>query len=304
MTFFSKRHLVVLLFLLLPGTLTLAQNDRRADCNWIYTEDYIVPLGTLTLEDCALAIFDALGQFGLSEGYGTWGNFGLYVDIEGNVYTGTLTDDGTLEWEFAGTLDTSSVQPQAAAPLTLDEIFELAAEDINDFWTQLFEESGAEYVKPDIVLYDRGRVRTGCGVISPRMGPLYCPRDHTAYFPRNFMENQMITVGDFAVVVIIAHEWGHAVQNLANLNPGDFTIEIELQADCFAGAYSRYATLDSVKVLIEEGDLEEGATALFLFGDPEGTPWFDEQAHGSGEQRLAAFQTGLEDGVEACFNDN
>jgi predicted metalloprotease len=89
----------------------------------------------------------------------------------------------------------------------------------------------------------------------------------------------------------------------ANLTRGnEYTIDNELQADCFAGAYSQYAQVKSVRVLLEEGDIDEGATAIFLVGDPEGTPWFDENAHGTGQQRLAAFKHGLENGYEVCLS--
>lgn len=295
--------LLLLCLALLPGTAALAQAAETADCNWIYTEDYIVPLGSLSLDDCAATMFGALNQYGLEETYGTWNNIGLYVDTSGEVYSARVTATGGLEWTRAGNINPENVPAaqQPRQPLTLDEIFALVEEDINDFWSLQFEAANARYVKPELVLYDRNRIRTGCGAVTARMGPLYCPADHTAYFPRNFMENEMATVGDFSVVVIIAHEWGHAVQRLTGLNASSPTIFGELQADCFAGAYSRYANLESVKVLLEDGDIEEGATALFLFGDPEGTPWFDEQAHGTGDQRYQSYIKGLNSDYKTCL---
>lgn len=289
------------------------QNQERADCTWAYKEGYSVDLGQGTFEECAQELLDQITKFGLEEGYGYWGDILIYADYEGSIYFSE--GDGTDEddWVFAGTLTPSDPQsspnvdddnPQApAVPLTLDEIFELATEDLNDFWAGVFEAEKIRYDRPEIIVFDERSIRSGCGRLEAAFGPVYCPRDHTGYFPRGFMQDQLEEVGDFAVAVIIAHEWGHSIQAQTTLmEDNKYTIDNELQADCFAGAYSQYANVKSVRVLLEDGDIEEGANAIFLVGDPEGTPWFDENAHGTGRQRLSAFTIGLDGGYETCLD--
>lgn len=197
-----------------------------------------------------------------------------------------------------------SEEAQPTVPLTLDEIFQLGMADLNDYWSGVFQQEQIRYDRPEVVLFDERSISSGCGRLRAEYGPVYCPRDNTSYYPRAFMQEQLEEVGDFAVVVIIAHEWGHAVQTQTTLRTdNEYTIDNELQADCFAGAYSQYANLESVRVLLEDGDIEEGATALFLVGDPFGTPWFDENAHGTGEQRMRAYTIGLDGGYEPCLEN-
>jgi len=308
----------------------MAQNQEQANCTWSYKEGYSVDLPKGTFEECAQAVLDQITQFALEEGYGYWGDILIYVDYKGNVYyskgDGTNQDD----WVEAGSLTptnpesspninpsgsdqpSGSPQPsdsppsndsqQPSVPLTLDEVFQLGAEDINDYWVSVFDAENINYDRPQIVLFSERSIRSACGRLDAAMGPVYCPNDHTGYFPRGFMQDQLDQIGDFAVVVIIGHEWGHSIQAQTTLgNDNEYTIDNELQADCFAGSYSQYAKVKSVRVLLEAGDIEEGANAIFLVGDPDGTPWFDENAHGTGQQRLRAFTVGLDGDYAACL---
>ena len=299
--------------LLISTALVIAQDDV-ADCTWAYKDGYSVDLGKGTFEECAQALLDQITQFGLEEGYAYWGEVPIYTDYEGNIYFSEGDGSDEDDWVEAGKLspsnpesspntDAENSEQEPSRPLTLNEVFQLGADDIDDFWSKEFAVDNDPYERPRIVLFNDRAVRSGCGVLRAEFGPVYCPPDNTGYFPRDFMVEQMEQVGDFAVVVIMGHEWGHAVQMQANLtSSNNYTIDNELQADCFAGAYSQYAQVKSVRVLLEEGDIDEGATAIFLVGDPEGTPWFDENAHGTGEQRLAAFKQGLENGYQVCLS--
>jgi uncharacterized protein len=181
----------------------------------------------------------------------------------------------------------------------LDELVDLAALDINDFWEGVFEEIDERYVAPDVEITSRATLNTGCGRISSDVGPFYCPPDHKIYLPDWFMEYELEAVGDFAVVVILAHEWGHAVQTQWDDARFEFSILTELQADCFAGAYTRHAADFSQNVTLSEGDLQEGVIALYFAGDLN-TDWFNETAHGDSQQRLTMFLTGFQDGYSAC----
>ena len=127
----------------------------------------------------------------------------------------------------------------------------------------------------------------------------YCQLTHGIYYDTNLLATQFDRVGDFASAIVIAHEWGHAIQGLRDIfRRSRYTIETELQADCFAGAYTRDA---NTRGLLEPGDIEEAAELLFKIGDPASTPWYARGAHGSSQQRVGAFQNGLKIGVTACL---
>ena len=194
----------------------------------------------------------------------------------------------------------NGVYDNDGCPDKFEDLIEDAASIINDFWVQQFEAANVEYEPPtEFVAYTQP-VRTACGPAELE-NAFYCPASHGIYYDINFLQEQLNTDGDFAPVVILAHEWGHLVQgNLGLLDGEQFTIQTELQADCFAGAWSAYA---GELELLEEGDLDEGANALFKAGDDIDTPWFDPGAHGQPDQRVDAFTQGLENGVDACFDE-
>jgi len=152
------------------------------------------------------------------------------------------------------------------------------------------------YSSPRDVVGYVGNARSACGPLGPN-NAFYCPADRTIYYDVNFLGRILRTEGDFAVVTVLAHEWGHHLQGLYGRASGGLTIRRELQADCLAGAYASFAASSGV---LDPGDLEEGVWSLYRSGDPAGVPWFDPQAHGNSQQRAGAFQTGLEYGVGSC----
>jgi uncharacterized protein len=105
--------------------------------------------------------------------------------------------------------------------------------------------------------------------------------------------------GDFAAAYVLAHEFGHAVQARlpAERQPKSGIIR-ELQADCFAGAWSR-AVAD--QGMLEAGDLDEAVVGIYSGRDVPGTPFTDPRAHGSGFQRIRAFGDGYEGGPRECL---
>ncbi|MFJ4819066.1 hypothetical protein [Streptomyces sp. NPDC088801] len=102
--------------------------------------------------------------------------------------------------------------------------------------------------------------------------------------------------GDAFVYLVVAHEWGHAIQN--RLDAELRTRDSELQADCLAGAELEGAAQDGT-VVFESGDVDEIHTALVR--DADKTPWTKEGDHGSASERVDAFTMGQELGVEACL---
>ncbi|MFF8935874.1 hypothetical protein ACF08O_14310 [Streptomyces paradoxus] len=104
--------------------------------------------------------------------------------------------------------------------------------------------------------------------------------------------------GDAFVYLVVAHEWGHAIQN--RLHAELQTVDGELQADCLAGAELEGAAQDGT-VVFESGDVDEVHTALVR--DADKTPWTKEGDHGSASERVDAFTMGQELGVEGCLPD-
>lgn len=129
----------------------------------------------------------------------------------------------------------------------------------------------------------------------------YCYRsnfvayDDVGLFPRLNRD-----FGAFAVALVLAHEWGHAIQDRAD-NAQQPTLLKEQQADCFAGAWTkRVSDGDAEKIQLKGGNLDSALTAMIQFRDPVGTGAEEEGAHGSGFDRTNVFQTGFDGGAEAC----
>ena len=179
-----------------------------------------------------------------------------------------------------------------------------AEDDLSDFWDQKFEDEGYGdyYEDPSRVTYydPNDPQQTACGETIPN-NAFYCPPDNSIWLDELFLENQFDTVGAFAPVYILAHEWGHMLQqHLGILEALSFTIQTELQADCLAGVYTR--DLDE-RDLITDENLKEAIVQLIQVGDPELVPWWAPAAHGSPEERVTAYVAGYDGGWDACMAD-
>lgn len=195
----------------------------------------------------------------------------------------------------ANTNDEHSSQPRFAPGQqwnSVDELVNFAAYTINYYWQDEFQKAGIAYFPPQIFGYYTQPVQLGCGPTLMNNAS-YCRADHSIAYDYFFFDNLWKTQGDFAPVVVTAHEWAHLVQAHLNLLNHQLT---ELQADCLAGAYAQKA---GEWGLLEAGDLEEGAITLYKGGNPN-TPWFD---HGTPEQRVQAFDYGLTRGIGPCLQD-
>jgi predicted metalloprotease len=194
-----------------------------------------------------------------------------------------------------------------------------------DVWTTVFQQSGAQYQKPRLVLF-RGATPTACGTGQSAMGPFYCPGDQKVYIDLSFydtLKRQLGAPGDFAQAYVIAHEVGHHVQNLMGVTDqmeearrrvsereyNALSVRLELQADCFAGIWAHHNHKTSN--IIEPGDIDEALNAAAAIGDDalqrksQGQIVPDSFTHGTSEQRQRWFHKGLETGsVKACDTFN
>ena len=178
------------------------------------------------------------------------------------------------------------------------------------------------YREPIMVLY-RGSTQSGCGYASAQMGPFYCPADQKVYLDLGFFDelaNDHHAPGDFAQAYVLAHEIGHHIQNLqgtlskvqkAKQNWGNSTksntlqVKVELQADCYAGAWAYHAHKDFD--ILEPGDVEEALRAASSIGDDtlqrksQGYVRPDAFTHGSSKQRVEWFRRGFGSGdIRQC----
>ena len=133
-----------------------------------------------------------------------------------------------------------------------------------------------------------------------RGNAFYCYEDNfVVYDDVGLFPELYDTFGPFSVALVLAHEWGHAIQDRAE-NDGQQTIHKELQADCFAGAWTQVQGARTSGPQLEPGDLESSVAALLEFRDVPGTAPDDPSAHGSAFDRVSAFQDGFEFGIERC----
>ena len=187
---------------------------------------------------------------------------------------------------------------------------------VQDYWRGTIE----GYELADTHFF-RAVVDTACGRADSSVGPFYCPADQGIYIDLDFYQDLRTRFGAqggaFAEAYVIAHEYGHHVQNLLGTNgrvrtrqgPDSDAVRLELQADCYAGVWANNATTTpsdlSGEPLIEEltdADIAAGLDAASRIGDDtiqrqtQGRVTPESWTHGSSEQRQRWFTTGFRTG--------
>jgi predicted metalloprotease len=211
-------------------------------------------------------------------------------------------------------------QPQAhtAAEDRDAHLISFTLNDVQKDWTKIFAEEGKTYRHAKLVLY-RGETYSGCGTAEASTGPFYCPKDQKVYIDLNFWDELKKFGGstaDFAQAYVIAHELGHHVQyllgteqkvrRLEQQEPGErnhISVEVELQADCYAGVWAHAAQQSGV---MQPGDSAAALSAAAAVGDDHlqqmsGRAVSPESwTHGSSAQREQWFNIGLSSGDPAA----
>ena len=193
-------------------------------------------------------------------------------------------------------------------------------------WKDIFSKEGQTYRAPRLVMFS-GATRSACGTAQSAMGPFYCPNDREVYLDTAFfreLETRFRGCSgkacDFSKAYVIAHEVGHHVQNLLGILPkvqqaqrasGDrvqsnhLQVQVELQADCFAGVWANHA--EAQKQFLDPGDIDAALQTASAIGDDtlqrksQGQVVPDSFTHGSAEQRKRWFSTGFKEGsIKAC----
>jgi uncharacterized protein len=188
--------------------------------------------------------------------------------------------------------------------------------ETEDTWKTIFREAGGYYREPKLVLFT-GATPTACGTGKTAQGPFYCPLDEKVYIDLAFyqdLKDRFRAPGEFAEAYVIAHEVGHHVQNLMGISKkvraaqerssktqaNALSVRLELQADCFAGLWAKRT--DSMKHILEPGEIEQALTAASAIGDDRlqkrarGYAVPETFTHGSSKQRVWWFKRGIESG--------
>lgn len=258
------------------------------------------------------------GGRGAAAGAGGLGAVGVIIVLALTLLSGGEFDVNSALNESGYGVDSGSMPIQASAEEdTRAEFSNAVAVNVQDVWTDVFKQAGEPYDRTKVVRFSKG-VATACGSASSAVGPFYCPADKYVYLDMSFyddMRRQLGAEGDFAWAYVIAHEFGHHVQNITGVfdsvaraereDPSakngaqGLSVRTELQADCYAGVWAQAAYRQGA---LEAGDLDEALGAAEAVGDDRiqsrssSGVQPDSFTHGTAEQRRRWFRAGYDSG--------
>jgi hypothetical protein len=214
----------------------------------------------------------------------------------------------------------SSPAPGSGEQSTEVQFVSFVLDDVQGTWqTILPDQGGKQYRHAKLVLF-RDSIESACGEAESATGPFYCPGDEKVYLDLGFFDelrSRFGAPGEFAQAYVIAHEIGHHVQKILGIegkvqrlresNPSEanpLSVRLELQADCFAGVWAKST---EQRKIVDQSDIEAGLRAAAAVGDDRlqkmatGHVSPENFTHGSSQQRMQWFQSGLSSGaLTAC----
>ncbi|MEV6286380.1 neutral zinc metallopeptidase [Kribbella sp. NPDC051770] len=232
------------------------------------------------------------------------------------------SDEPTVRNTAEGNLDSC----KKGTDLTKNENcrFVVYQNSIQGFWAAELPRRGKKYVAAPMRVFD-GQVNTGCGAASSAVGPFYCPPDKRVYLDLGFFNTLQTELGakggNFAEAYVVAHEYGHHIQNLYGYldriktreGPTSDSVRSELQADCLAGIWTNHATTakdaqgDTFISGLTDDDIDRGLDAAASVGDDriqqktQGRVTPENFSHGTAEQRQRWFRVGMDSGdMSSC----
>ncbi|NND74608.1 MAG: hypothetical protein HKN44_06335 [Ilumatobacter sp.] len=188
--------------------------------------------------------------------------------------------------------------------------------DVQEFWLEEFPRSFNQEYDVTSTVFFSGFTNTGCGQASAQTGPFYCPADRLVYFDLDFLaqlQQQFSAPGDLAAQYIVAHEYGHHIQNVLGINAqmrqlqqrdprnaNAYSVALELQADCLAGVWANDANrrnqFDNAAEITEALDAAAAVGDDRIQQQTQGRVDKESWTHGSSAQRQQWFQRGFETG--------
>ena len=189
-----------------------------------------------------------------------------------------------------------------------------------EVWDSLFTAAGQKFTHPVLHFYTGEVDAQGCGMASSATGPFYCPADQKIYLDLSFFQQlreQFQSPGEAAEAYVIAHEFGHHIQNLlgvsakmerarGRLSETDYnklSVKLELQADFYAGVWAHYeAKYNQNGIKIDRADIDSALVAANAIGDDRlqqengGRVEPDSFTHGTSAQRMYWFKKGYDTG--------
>ncbi len=250
-------------------------------------------------------------------GMGGAGIVGIAIFLLANILLGG-DSSGTIQ-DILTQLQTTQGQQQQidtsqfAGEDDYEKFSSIVVGSTNDLWKGVFAQKNQAYIEPKLVLF-RGATQSGCGFADARVGPHYCPPDKTIYIDETFFDELKklgAGGGDVAEAYVIAHEVGHHVQNELGImdqidnSDNQASINLELQADCFAGVWANSISSSGV---FEPDEIKEALDAAAAVGDDriqqkvEGQIHPETWTHGSSEQRVNWFNRGFSSGKPSECN--
>ncbi len=279
---------------------------------------------------------------GLAVGGGGLGLVALIVVILMNLLGGGSSADaaGHVLSQLGsgggnGTVDNGEIQSRCTTGADANKYLECAVvadiDSIQAYWAAETPKLGKQYSQIPTVWFT-GQVSTGCGAATSGSGPFYCPADKRVYIDLTFYDDLKTqfgaTGGPFVNAYVLAHEYGHHVQDIlgieSKVTPGETgptsgPVRLELQADCFAGVWAKHATEPEngnppLITSISQQDFDNALDTAGRIGDDyiqthlgNGTDDPNSYTHGTSEQRRKWLTTGYRTGdPNACdtFNTN